>query len=319
MDARRPGSRAILPVFYRNVLAAIRAVDPSALVFVEPRVDWTVYGPHSIHVIPDARMPQTQLGISENDDHGLIFAFHHYDPWTIGLDATVGAGDSMANKEREWPAAFAAMVSAASGRGLVPFVTEHGADNHWSRHSSDIDRPSYRNDEARAYIDFQLRQLERYLLGSTYWNFDLYSSAEEGDHWNDEDFSMLGPDRRVRNEDLAVPPFPPPLRGAPGPALLRCGHEALCPRARRRAPGRAHHRLRPAGPPLPGRIRRASDRHRTRVGFVGPNAHVASRTGRDESRPVFTSRGAASPPPWPNGYVEFASSPATPRLARSFP
>jgi endoglycosylceramidase len=219
-------SRAVLPAFYRAAIAAVRAFDPRALVFVEPRVDWTVYGPHSLHAFPDARVPDSLLALSGTDAPGLVFSFHHYDPWTLGLDAALGLGDSMANKEREWPAAFTAMVGEALQRDLVPFVTEHGADASWSRHGSDIARAAYRDDQARAYVDLQFRQIERNLVSSTYWCFDLYNGVDDGDGWNGEDFSLLGPGRVLRDVDIQCRPFP--HRAAACPVLLSFDVDGAC-------------------------------------------------------------------------------------------
>lgn len=212
------GREAVLPAFYRKVIWHVRAADPDALIFVQPRVDWTVFGPRSPHLIPDARLPETWLALSARDDPRLVLAFHHYDPWTVTRDVVFGLGDSMAEKERLWPAVFAAMSSAASYRGMVPFVTEHGADHHWSRYGCDLPRPAYRGDQVRAYIDLQLRQIEGYLLNATYWQFDLYNTRASFDGWNEEDFSLLGPDGRVRHEDLLARPFP--HRSAARPVLL---------------------------------------------------------------------------------------------------
>ena len=60
----------------------------------------------------------------------------------------------------------------------------------------------------RAYMDLQYKQIEDYLLNSTYWNFDLYNTKDDKDNWNFENFSLLGPNGSPRNFDIVARPYP---------------------------------------------------------------------------------------------------------------
>jgi hypothetical protein len=272
-----------------------------------------------LHLLPDAREPDTWLEISARDDRRLVFSFHHYDPWTIGLDALSGLGDSMAKKEREWPASFAAMSSAASYRGLVPFVTEHGADNHWSRHGSDIDRASYQDNQVRAYVDLQFRQIEGYLLNSTYWQLDFYSTREDGDGWNGEDFSILDPDGQVRNPDIQCRPFP--HRSAARPVLLSFDVDtrAMVLVLEDAPVAAATVVYVPQALHYPGGF----EAHATGVELSWDaerkllfwKHHANERS----HQLVLVPRGSSFPPAWPNGYAELPNRPPPPTLVRSFP
>lgn len=312
----RPAAlEAVLPGFYGKVIQRVRKVDEEAFVFVQPRVDWTVYGPRSLHFLPDAREPETQLAISARDDRRLVFSFHHYDPWTVSRDAIFGFGDSMVNKEREWPATFAAMIGAANYRGLVPFMTEHGADHHWSRHKSDIARPSYQNSQVRAYVDLQFRQIEGYLLSSAYWQFDLYNTPAAFDGWNDEDFSMLGPNRQMRHEDIQCRPFP--HRSAARPVFLSFDVDTkLFILVLEGAPVAA-----PTMVYVPEALHYAGgfDAHATglEVKWDAASRMLTWRHAPEERSHllVLAPRGAAFPPAWPEGYLRLAHRPAPPRLS----
>jgi aryl-phospho-beta-D-glucosidase BglC (GH1 family) len=211
----------VLTPFYAAVERAIRPIDPDAFLFVEPRVDWTSY-PADHHVIDlgfDVTKPETFLGTQGINPGKTVFAFHFYDPWTIRFaTASRPHGDDMGNKAEEWPQAFAKIKQAAADRNWIPFATELGAGQDWDFETSL--RPAlYRNNQTRAYIDLSYRQIENHLLNVTYWNYDLYNTAQNYDNWNFEDFSLLGPGREPRNIDLVARPYP--MRSAAKPTLAQ--------------------------------------------------------------------------------------------------
>ena len=53
-------------------------------------------------------------------------------------------------------------------------------------------------------MDLQFIQIEQHLLNATYWNYDLYNTEEYKDNWNLENFSLLGPNRIARHEDIVA-------------------------------------------------------------------------------------------------------------------
>lgn len=208
----------ILKEFYSNVLKEINKFDHKAFIFIEPRLEWTVYpatdsgielqfpfirDPEQIHTW----LPTDSKFIEQYKSQG-IFSFHYYDPWTISY-ALFNVADNMHNKQKEWPKIFIKLREAAISRGLVPFLTEFGGSHDWDELYTDIEpRDTYQTKQIRAYMDLQYQQVETYLLNSTYWNYDLYNTVDQKDNWNLENFSLLGPERKPRHLDIAARPYP---------------------------------------------------------------------------------------------------------------
>ena len=85
-------------------------------------------------------------------------------------------------------------MEGATKRGLIPFISEFGG--------------SYESEQIREYMNLLFIQIESHLLNSTYWNYDLYHTAEGKDNWNLENFSLLGPERGPRHVDVVARPYP---------------------------------------------------------------------------------------------------------------
>jgi Cellulase (glycosyl hydrolase family 5)/Glycoside hydrolase family 5 C-terminal domain len=196
-----------LPRFYHKVEAEIGKYDGEALVFIEPRVDWTVYsanGPEyqGLHF---TLKPQTFLPApySPRAVNG-VFSFHYYDPAMV---AGIPFKRNMNRKAKEWPEIFRQMSDAADASGLVPFLTEFGCSQDWTSFTSL--RPAlYNHSFVRACMDLQFQQVEANLLNATYWNYDLYNRKKYNDNWRRENFSLLGPKRTPRNLDIVARPYP---------------------------------------------------------------------------------------------------------------
>ena len=198
----------LLPGFYHRTEAEIAKYDSTALVFIEPRSDWTTYsatGPdyQALHFTlhPKTYFPSPYLPSGPN--HG-VFSFHYYDPWMM-----VGRPFSanMKRKSAMWPKFFQSMSDTADATWLVPFLTEFGCGQDWKGHTNF--RPhKYERSVVRACMDLQYSQVEERLLNATYWNYDLYNSEEGKDNWNGQDFSLLGPGRSPRNLDIVARPYP---------------------------------------------------------------------------------------------------------------
>ena len=86
------------------------------------------------------------------------------------------------------------MKKEAIVRNLIPFLTEFGGSNDWTNLETNLEPTEiYKRKQIRAYMDLQYKQIEDYLLNSTYWNFDSYNTKDDKDNWNFENFSLLGP------------------------------------------------------------------------------------------------------------------------------
>ena len=217
--------RKNLSTYYINTLNEIRKPsgdmegDDKAFVFVEPRMDWTTYsadGPE-FQDFNFTLTPHTFLDVSNILDDKIIFSFHYYDPWTL-FYSSLGLGDDMNNKKREWPNVFDSMCDEATSLNLVPFLTEFGGSNDWESYDTDLNPTIYHHNQIRAYMDLQFKQIERKLLNATYWNYNLYNTVNDKDNWNLENFSLLGPERITRNIDIVARPYP--IRSSAKPSLL---------------------------------------------------------------------------------------------------
>ena len=218
--------------FYTNVESELRRYDKNIFLFIEPRVDWTVSSTDGdksgsrrslfdikrtfhLRLIRDTmiegKINSIQLHSSLPSDsasletlrHRGVLSFHYYN-----LESTAGSflkiPENLYRIKREFPQIFAQLVEAASQRELIPFLTEFGG----FQESTNI----------REYINLHFIQIEKYLINATYWNYDLYHTADGKDNWNLEDYSILGPNRTHRNLDVMARPYP--IRSSAEPILL---------------------------------------------------------------------------------------------------
>jgi endoglycosylceramidase len=193
----------ILPEFYKNCLDEIRRYDKEAFIFTEPRMNWTTYSPEKeFQAFSFTGTAISYLDTSAVQNEKSVFSFHYYDPWML----TKIFPHDMDDKKIEWPEMFRSMKYAAETRGLIPFLTEFGASQDWQSDTG-MKPGLYKNLVIRASIDLLYKNVERFLLNSTYWNYDLYNTKEGKDNWNDENFSLLGPEREPRQLDIATRPY----------------------------------------------------------------------------------------------------------------
>ncbi len=220
--------------FYTNVLEEINKVDDNTFIFIEPRVDWTVY-PASGNILNEFSFinnsNQIQTFLLDNSQFverfasNGVFSFHYYDPWTISY-GFLNIPDNMDNKKKEWPTIFSKLNESAISGGLIPFLTEFGGSQDWEKlYSSFPPSNIYHNKQIRAYMDLQFIQIEKYLLNATYWNYDFYNTIDNKDNWNLENFSLLGPNRTPRNLDIIARPYP--LYSSAEPQFLSFNLESL--------------------------------------------------------------------------------------------
>jgi cellulase (glycosyl hydrolase family 5) len=219
--------------FYRNVNSELGKSDKDLFLFIEPRVDWTVfsadgsmpvtYGASPLavkesfnldfikKVMVDKKIGYMKLVTYLPDDQSLnssfgnngVLSFHYYDAIAVA-SSFVKIPESLYTYRRQFPDIFAQLREAATTRGLVPFLTEFGAFQE--------------AEEVREYLNIQFNQIEAFLLNATLWNYDLYSTEDGKDNWNFENYSLLGPNREPRNIDVVARPYP--LRSSAEPSLL---------------------------------------------------------------------------------------------------
>jgi hypothetical protein len=190
--------------FYQAILDKLRKVDSKLRVFAEPRVDWNIYPASSdqqnsggLGFVTDPSEITTYLRTDAtgpiDDPKSWIFSFHFYDMWTSAYGA-LGAGDDMANKQREWPLLFSRFKEVARSLNMLPFLTEFGAQNKWP--------------QVVAYLDLMFKQIEGCLLNATIWVYDPFWSSANFDNWNGEDFSILGTGGGVFHPEIIARPYP---------------------------------------------------------------------------------------------------------------
>lgn len=221
-----------LTPFYTNAYAAIHVRDTNSFLFLEPRTDWNIIptdaNESGLNIVTHADQIHTFLGENAGESFlkpqntnsaTAVFSFHFYDPWTV-LHSKFWLGDCMKNKEKSWPPMFQTMISAATNRNLIPFLTEFGAQNDWRTHGTPL-KPGTYDTQDRAYLDLTFEQIEHYFLNATIWCYDFYAdSASQLDDWNAENLSILSTTFSntwsVHNADIIARPYP--MRSSAKPA-----------------------------------------------------------------------------------------------------
>jgi Cellulase (glycosyl hydrolase family 5) len=197
----------ILPEFYHRVEEEIGKYDDKALVFIEPRSDWTVYsanGPE-FQGLKYTSKPQSFLPAPyvPNSANSGVFSFHYYDPWMM---TGFPFAWNMNKKAKQWPSIFEQLHQVANSSGLVPFLTEFGCSQDWEGYTR-LRPQIYHHRVIRACMDLQFKQVEAQMFNATYWNYDLYNQKNTKDNWNGENYSLLGPERSSRNLDVVARPY----------------------------------------------------------------------------------------------------------------
>ena len=201
--------------FVRRFAAAIRSVDPEAILFVESS--------------PFGGAPRWEAG----DPERIVYAPHWYDDFVLVLktfnpllafDASkarvvVGRG-TIRRSFREQTASF--LREAAKDLGGSPtLLGEVGIpfDMQGKRAFASGDfRPQVRA------LNRTFRAIEDNLLSCTLWNYTSDNTNSRGDQWNDEDLSLFSRDQQIdkgcldsggRALEAAVRPYPRAVAGDP--------------------------------------------------------------------------------------------------------
>ena len=173
--------RGELAPLYEDAARAIRAEDPSAILFVEPQVFLTTFG-------------VSKLGLPRPSFGNFAYAPHFYDPaammtgkWALWRSAIVRNG-------------FARMRAKARELGAPLFVGEFGVEG------------GMRN--GRWYSDYQYDELDAGFLSGAQWDYTPGWTPEHLDGWNREDFSIVDGQGRLRG-NFAPRPYARALAGEP--------------------------------------------------------------------------------------------------------
>lgn len=221
--------KEILPEYYQNTISEIRRSftnnigDTQSFIFVEPRIDATIRSISSnwLEILPDIWLkklvsllipPESKLDLSSISDQRIVFSFHYYDPLLF-----VSIPKDMKLRVQEWARIFKDLCWKAKDLKAIPFLSEFGADQQWKQQPSILS--SDFNDLTSEVIEKQYELVEENLLNATYWNYDFYNTHDNHDNWNLEDFSILGSDHKLRNQDVVARPYP--MRSSAKPTLLK--------------------------------------------------------------------------------------------------
>lgn len=166
-----------LKPFYRQVLTAIREVDPDAVGFVEPHVLDT-YGSK----------------LTPFDMDGLVYAPHLYSPISQSV-LPIFAGINP-----DFRGLLAIHKEKAVELGMPLFIGEFGTP--WTIH------PPEKRD---MLVDAALKAMEGEFVDNAYWDY----SVSDVDIWNGEDFSLIDERGRPRGLEVNVRPFLCRLKGLP--------------------------------------------------------------------------------------------------------
>jgi len=231
----------LLKQFYFNVLSEIRKYDSKLFLFIQPRVDWSVFSSEDTNK-PPLRSSLSLRGFDlSRFDLRKFLKIGDMNLIRVPLDGNInkrGLIDSPKDinsylpLESDLPESFRSRgVFAfhyydvrALGSSMLkipknifqykydwPHVYQHLLEGAIKRGLIPFITEfggSYDSDEIREYMNLLFIQIESHLLNSTYWNYDLYHTDEGKDNWNLENFSLLGPNRLPRHIDVVARPYP---------------------------------------------------------------------------------------------------------------
>jgi hypothetical protein len=235
----------LLKEYYLNVLSEIRKYDDRLFLFIEPRVDWSVFSSEEMNkslstTTSDSPSKSKLSNLSRFDlrrflkvgDMNLIRTPFDGDIDKRGLMDSPTEINSYLPTESDLPEllrsrgvfAFHYYDIRALGSSMIKIPENL---SQYKRDWPDTFRKlilgatkrglipfitefggSHESEQIRPYMNLKFIQIESFLLNATYWNYDLYHTAKRKDNWNMENFSLLGPDRTPRHIDIVARPYP---------------------------------------------------------------------------------------------------------------
>ena len=230
----------LLKQFYFNVLSEIRKYDNKLFLFMEPRVDWSVFSAEDINKslskssssrgfdlsrfdlrkflkVGDMNFIRTPLD-GDIDKRGLIDTpkdINSYLPLKSDLNESFRNRGVFAFHYYDVRALASSMLKIPKSipqykydwpkvfRQLMEGATKRGLIPFITEFGG-----SHESEQIREYMNLLFIQIETNLLNSTYWNYDLYHTEQGKDNWNLEDFSLLGPNKIPRHIDVIARPYP---------------------------------------------------------------------------------------------------------------
>jgi len=192
-------NRNYLQPFHEYVGSAIQAEDPDAIIFVEESLGLGDGGIGGWWSEPMLR-PE---GIDQ-----VAYAPHYYtDIYPIlGVDPPPRDFTAEEVRYRDYTDAIE-MVAAHSAYSLgnIPVILgEYGTYFNFGGIEKAMEQNYIVSTEI---IDNYYEALEALMLSHTHWNYSPENTAHTGDGWNEEDFSILGPDREFRSEEAFMRPY----------------------------------------------------------------------------------------------------------------
>jgi hypothetical protein len=241
----------LLKQFYFNVLSEIRKYDSKLFLFIEPRVDWSVFSSEETNKtslrsslslrgfdlsrfdlrqflkIGDMNLIRTPVD-GDIAKRGLIDSpkeINSYLPFESDLPESFRSRGVFAFHYYDVRALGSSMLKIPKGisqykydwpkvyQQLLEGAKKRGLIPFITEFGG-----SYDSEQIREYMNLLFIQIESHLLNSTYWNYDLYHTDEGKDNWNLENFSLLGSNRLPRNIDVVARPYP--MLSSAEPSLL---------------------------------------------------------------------------------------------------
>ena len=164
---------------YRDAASAIRAEDPTAILFLE--------GHLTSNTGRQTHLPRPDFG-------NVAYAPHYYKPTTIIFGAWFGGTPAIDRS-------FSRMSRKAEEWNVPLFLGEFGAPAR-SLHAGD-------------YVDYLYRKLDDALASGAQWNVTPGWTPHDKDGWNGEDFNILNPETGRVRPNFRPRAFPRAVAGEP--------------------------------------------------------------------------------------------------------
>jgi len=198
LDLNVSFNRKYLQPLHEKVGQAIQAIDPDAIIFIEESLGLGDTG--LIYAMEPMLRP---AGLNQ-----VIYAPHYYAdiyPY-LGEDPPPRNFTRDEMRYRDYTDAIKAVIgTAAYSLSNVPVLLgEFGTYFNFNG----IDQSMAQNYIVSSEIlDNYYEALEKLMVSHTQWCYSSENTAASGEGWNEEDFSILGPDKQYRSKVAFMRPF----------------------------------------------------------------------------------------------------------------